>query len=104
MALEAVKTNEFVVEKIDTKIRALIKEGRNGICSRFIAISSVLFCQLSRRKWRTNDVRRFGCSGGTICDSPKEVWVIRSRYYSDAEGSGEVEEYDSVNDRVKGGR
>jgi hypothetical protein len=31
MALEAVKTNEFVVEKIETKIRALIKEGKKGI-------------------------------------------------------------------------
>jgi hypothetical protein len=69
-----VKTNEFVVEKIETKIRALIKEGKKGISSRFIAISSASPCQ--RRNWRTDDVRRLGCSWGTVCDSPKEVWVI----------------------------
>ena len=45
IALEAVNTKEFVVEKIDTKIRALISEGRNGIWSRFIAISLALACQ-----------------------------------------------------------
>ena len=48
MALDAVKTNELVVEKIETKIRALIKEGRKGIWSRFIAVQSAL-CNID--KW-----------------------------------------------------
>ena len=45
MALDAVKTNELVVEKIETKIRALMRDGRNGIWSRFIANLSALFCK-----------------------------------------------------------
>lgn len=31
MALEAVKTKELVVEKIETRIKALIKDGKKGI-------------------------------------------------------------------------
>ena len=53
---------------------------------------------------RTDDVRRFGGSWGTIRNSTKEVWIIGCRDDTDAKCSGEVEEYDSVNDRVEGGR
>ena len=65
----------------------------------------MLFNQLSgistKGTKRTDDVRGFGGSWGTIRNSTKEVWIIGCRDDTDAKRSGEVKEYDSVDDGVE---
>jgi hypothetical protein len=56
IAREAVKTKELVVEKIETRIRAFMSEGRNGISSRFIAVISVWYVGVGEKQRRTDDV------------------------------------------------
>jgi hypothetical protein len=104
IAREAVKTKELVVENIETRIRALMSEGRNGISSRFIAAKSEWHDICEEKKRRTDDVGWFGGSWCSVGNGSEEIGVVRSRDDSDAKGSSEVEEDDSVNSRVKSRR
>jgi hypothetical protein len=118
IARDAEKTNELAVEKIETRMRALTRDGRPGIPRRFIAGVSAEAVAVSavediseqtrdrpkrekRETTLTDNIWRLCSSGRTSCDRTQQVRVIRGGYDTDAEGTGHVEENDTVDDGVE---
>jgi hypothetical protein len=94
------KTAALPVEKTEMKIKALIRDGRTGISSLFIATDQYHHAHMVRGR-RTDDVGGFGSSRSTSRNGAKQIRVIGGRINADTKCTCHVEKQNSVNSRVE---